>query len=63
MNGGYTPCHQLRPYSGKEHTVFGLIQSGDEDGKKKGKATENRKSSVALYDKPGYRGPSLGSVQ
>ena len=51
-----------RPYSGREHTVFILIQSGDvEDhglffrgggchGKRKGNGTENREPVVALTD-------------
>ena len=28
-NRGFTPCWHLRPYSGQDHTVFRLRQSGD----------------------------------
>ena len=27
----FTPCRHIRPYSGREHRVFKLIQSGDND--------------------------------
>ena len=40
--------HAWRPYSGREHTVFILIQSSDDGGK--GKETENSKPLSPLYD-------------
>ena len=35
MSGGFTPCRHLRPSSGREHSVFVLIQSGDDDDAEK----------------------------
>ena len=36
VNGGFMSCQYLRPYSGREHTVYIRIHSGDDDiGKKK----------------------------
>ena len=47
------PCWHRKPYSGREHTVFILIQSGNDDGEMEVNETENRKPLVALYDMPG----------
>ena len=48
MYGGFTPCPHLRPYSGREHTIFILIPSSDDDddGKKNEKETKGGKTSV-----------------
>ena len=59
MNGGFTPCPQLRSYSGRELTVFILIQAGNDDDDD-GEKTINRKakplpSTTCL----GYSGPIL----
>ena len=37
MNGALTACWYLKPYSGREHTVFINIQSADDDYEKIGK--------------------------
>ena len=53
-DGDFTLCRHLRPYSGQEHTVFILIQSGGggggggDDKRKKGKETEKKKTTGRL---------------
>ena len=48
----FTPCWHLMTYSGREHTIFILFQSSDDDGKKRKQQKqkiESPGSPLSLY--------------
>ena len=62
MNGGFTPCRQLRPYSEREHKVFIPNQSSDDDGENNGwRVKSKEKETDNSTTRLGYSGPILFS--
>ena len=53
------PCRHLRPYSGREHTVVILTQSGEKERKKERKREREKERKpetlVPSYDMPGIQ--------
>ena len=59
MNDGFTPCWHLRPFLGREHRVFTLIQCGNDEEQKtrqKVKTRVIRKAFGISYDLHGIQG-------
>ena len=61
MNGGFTPCRQLSPYLGQEHTVFLIrpMMMMMMDGWMDGNKLETRKLLIVLYGMPWIQSSAL----